>query len=37
LNPIENGWAKLKKRIYMLYPDHELFDGTKIQLKKALL
>lgn len=28
LNPIEHGWAKLKERIYMLYPDLELFDDT---------
>jgi len=33
-NPIEHAWAKLKERIYMLYPDLELFDGTKDQLKE---
>ncbi|EYE92581.1 uncharacterized protein EURHEDRAFT_186358 [Aspergillus ruber CBS 135680] len=27
LNPIEHAWAKLKERIYMLYPDLELFNG----------
>ena len=34
LNPIENAWAKLKERIYMLYSDLESFDGTKEQLKE---
>lgn len=34
LNPIEHVWAKLKERIYMLYPDFELFNGTKEQLKE---
>ena len=34
LNPIEHAWAKLKERIYMLYPNLELFSGTKEQLKE---
>ena len=33
LNPIEHAWAKLKERIYMLYPVLELFNVTKEQLK----
>ena len=34
LNHIEHAWAKLKERIYMLYPNLELFSGTKEQLKE---
>ena len=34
LNSIEHAWAKLKERIYLLYPDLELFNGTKEQLKE---
>lgn len=34
-NPIENCWAKFEERIYMPYPDLELFQGTKKQLKEC--
>lgn len=36
-NPVDQGWAELEERIYMLYLVLEKFDGTKKSITMLLL